>query len=452
MIEKITIFFLILPLLLFSFYIFASRKYFEFNAFEVFVIFFTIYFALVPMDHLLGLSVREHSSFLSLNFDQYHNDSSVRLIKAILMYLYFFIFVLFGYLFLKVTLGEKRSPTVTNDEVVYERFFIPSPRLLLLINIGVLYYYVSTDLEAIANNLELASSLKQVRTQVGLNVDSSYRVFSFISNLFITFNTVIIIVARNKKLTTIALTSIIIMALYMGDRSTIFIAFFIALLVHKPKIHLFKSMTAIFATMLLFIFFKPTYNFVVADLAGKDHLSLSESFAQIDFSLSRIEGLSPYEVIITVMDDDSKKLRYGESYLVTMPKTVLPGSIYQSDEETLAVEFKKVYAQSSMGYFGFSPIAEALLNFGLIGQLIIGTLFGMYLFFVASMRVGLFYYLNIMFIIRFLRTDFASLVKRYFMVESTALIISVVILVSLYYIIQILKTKNQSSNLKQRAT
>ena len=128
MIEKITIFFLILPLLLFSFYIFASRKYFEFNAFEVFVIFFTIYFALVPMDHLLGLSVREHSSFLSLNFDQYHNDSSVRLIKAILMYLYFFIFVLFGYLFLKVTLGEKRSPTVTNDEVVYERFFIPSPR------------------------------------------------------------------------------------------------------------------------------------------------------------------------------------------------------------------------------------------------------------------------------------------------------------------------------------
>jgi len=439
--EKILVLLLILPLIGLSFYLFVRKKYFSFSIFEIFIIFFTIYFVLVPVDHLLGLSIREHASFLSLNADEYRNDSTLRLLEAILLYFYFFVFICIGYSLLKLKFAGANKRSNSQSEIAYKRLYVPSPKVLLFLNVAVLYYYISTDLAVIAQNIELVSSLKQVRTQVGLNVDSSYRLFSYVSNLFVTFNTVVIIIGKEKRLTTIALISISMMALYMGDRSTIFIAFFVALLVHKPKLHHAKAVLGILMCMVVFIYFKPTYNFVIAEVAGKDHLRLPESFAQIDFSFSRIEGLSPYEVLITVMNDEYIVHRYGESYLQTTVKTILPGSIYKSNEETLAVEYKKKYAPMSMGYFGFSPIAESIVNFGIFGPLLIGLLFGMYLFGISSLKIGLLYYLNIMFIIRFFRTDFASLVKRYYMVELSAIVISLIVLSLVFILIQLLKTK-----------
>lgn len=440
--EKLIITILIMPIIVLSAYVFSRRKYFDFSAFELFIFFFTLYLVLIPLDHLFGFHIREHESFLSLNYDKYNSDASIRIIQVIVLYYIFFISVLFGYLKLKFNrdVYRFRKPLDVN----YSRLYIPSVKFLLIFNTSVLTFYIYKDIEVISQNMYLASSLKQVRAQVGINQDAMYRAFSFISNLFVSFNTLVMIVAKNRKITKVSLLSIVIMALYMGDRSTLFIAFFIALLVHKPKINLTKTSLIVSMVLVTFIYFKPVFNFVVADLTQETHATFFESLNQIDSGFSRIEGLSPFEVIQTVSDGDFE-YRYGETYLLTPLMKALPSFIYKSKAESLAVEFKKQYAPNSDGFFGFSPIAEALINFGILGLLISGILFGSYLYFLGKIRHGIFYYVNVMIIIRFLRVDFASLFKRYFVVELTAMLISILLLGSIFFIITLLSKKNSSS-------
>ena len=434
--ERFLLAVLILPLLTASAFLYFRNTRLNFNAYEIFIFFTTIYAVLVPLDHLLGLRIREHESFPSLNYDPANPDITYDIIFVVILYYFFFVSVSAAYFVLRFVKQHYFRDVLKPHEksVVYSRQFIPSSRSLVLLNVGLLALYIYFDIEMLSGHLDLASSLKQVRTQLGLHHEPIYRLFSFSSNIFVTFNTLIIILGKEKRSSLVSLSAVILMSLYTGDRSTLLIVIIIAVLVHKPVVRRVHSLIFMVMAVLFFVYFKPTYNFVVSSLADKEPVSILESYSQIDAGFSRIEALSPFEVIRAVVDDIRMEKQYGATYLITTIKTAIPSMFYESDVPTLAVQFKEVYAPSSKGYFGFSPIAEAVINFGYIGIFVVGLLLGIYLFMINSIRIGVFYYLNIMIIIRFFRTDFASLVKRYYVVESTAIILVMISLTLIYYL------------------
>ena len=68
------------------------------------------------------------------------------------------------------------------------------------------------------------------------------------------------------------------------------------------------------------------------------------------------------------------------------------------------------------------------------------TIEGLDLIFLGNIKEGVFYYLNIMMIIRFFRTDFASLLKRYLIVDGFGI---VVILIFFYCVNLLVRTFRQ---------
>ena len=133
--ERAAILFLIAPFIALSLYIFQRRKYFTFSAFELFIFFFTIYLVLIPIDHVFGLHIREHQSFLSLNFDENNVEPSNRVLSVIVLYIFFFSSVLFGYLtFLR--LKNKENVLKKPATKIYQNFYIPSIKVLLIFNVN----------------------------------------------------------------------------------------------------------------------------------------------------------------------------------------------------------------------------------------------------------------------------------------------------------------------------
>ncbi len=434
--ERMFLAVLIMPILAISIFTYFRKKSFNFNAYEIFVFFISIYTVFVPIDHLLGFQIREHETFLSLNYDRADQTITYDIIFIVLLYYCFFISASIAYFslqFIKTHFtgnGRKQESL----DAIYSTQYIPSVSSLIIVNSVLFASYVYIDINMLSGYLDLASSLKQVRAQVGLHHEPIYRNFSFISNVYVTFNILVIILSKEKKLTLVAVVAAIFMALYTGNRSTLLIVVVIALLVHKPLIKRAHSLLFICSAMLVFVYFKPTYNYVVGTISDKDMVGIYQSYSQIDASLSRIEALSPFEVIRVIINDKFIEHQYGSTYFITTIKTAIPKIFYKSDTQTLAVQFKEIYAPSSKGYFGFSPIAEAIINFGYIGVPMVGLLFGVYLFTMCSIKIGIFYYLNIMVIIRFFRTDFAGLFKRFFIVESFAIILVMISLTVIFYL------------------
>jgi len=101
------------------------------------------------------------------------------------------------------------------------------------------------------------------------------------------------------------------------------------------------------------------------------------------------EFKGPY-LTLTASIDRGEELKYGQTYLQAIPY-LLPRSLYPGEKPlTVGHQFGK-YMQSLLGRkrrigVGFSPIAEAYINFGFIGPFIVMFLFGIGLGHLSSLR------------------------------------------------------------------
>ena len=275
---------------------------------------------MLVLDHLLGLRIREHESFPSLNYDPANPDtydiilSSYSITFCFCHAAYFVLSVCKTALFCRDVLKphEKKG-------VVYSRQFIPSSRSLVLLNVGLLALYIYFDIEMLSRAPDLASSFEvRVRTSSGY-IMNRYTDYSPFRRIYSLLNTAHHYPREGKEIFSVSLSAVILMSLYTGDRSTLFIVIIIMILVHKPVVRRVDSLVFMVMAVLFLCISSPPIILLLPHLQIRSQPSFSGklfSNRRWDFpGLRRRESFRGYPEL-SLMTSRMEK-QHGATYLIT---------------------------------------------------------------------------------------------------------------------------------------
>ncbi len=139
-----------------------------------------------------------------------------------------------------------------------------------------------------------------------------------------------------------------------------------------------------------------------------DRMSLSS------ISFTRLDPAGPMHSLASIIGDDSLQLKYGSTYINSLG-VLIPKVIWPDRPLDLSEEFAKEYISDwSEGQgFGYSPLAEAYVNFSIPGALIqfffFGLLIGSFLQFLRT---------RVLFNYEFLLVPFIYIVGYYTVILS----------------------------------
>ena len=140
-------------------------------------------------------------------------------------------------------------------------------------------------------------------------------------------------------------------------------------------------------------------------------------------SLSSQDASVSYGLLVAFLKHHVAGEFVGKTYSVGLVEITLPrfamkwmiGDDYKRPltlSERFTRQFAPTVAEAGGGY-GFSAVAEAWLNFGHIGPLLVGCLFGWGAAMLSRTRSPVVHCLLALVILRYFRSDFASLWKSY---------------------------------------
>lgn len=174
-----------------------------------------------------------------------------------------------------------------------------------------------------------------------------------------------------------------VLMLIQGDRRFLLysLLIFASVYLFNKKINIKKNLALVSILYILFAFFQQIRYMIPLILNGT--LSLFDAISRIqkDFNIEWVlpvstEVAGPYFTLLWHLKYDFTPL-YGYSYIMSIPN-ILPRSLYPGEKPlTIAQSFANYihdvyypFRESVIGW-GFSPIAEAYINFGVIGVFII---------------------------------------------------------------------------------
>ena len=398
----------------------VMKKNLSFSHFELQVLMTGLFTVLVPLDHILMLTVRNNGIFESLNYEDGGLRISYNILRVVLAFYLFLIGLILGKLCSKKKL-RLRGEIFNLIRLRKKIDLIPIWVFIILLS-TYLFYYISNDLIYLFSNIELSSgSTKQIRLSISETGSLSYKLFAFSANVFFALN-ILLLMSQRSPLRWVAFVMIFALSIYRGDRGDIVLAL-ISLCVFQnyDRPNLFKLGLWITVLVVFFTSFKPIYNFVFEQITGASTAPLSSY--NFGFYFSRIETLSAFEISNYVLSKYDQAYQLGQSYW-SAPLTFIPRFIADFSDLRISRVYKETIAPGQDGYFGFSPIAEAYINFGWFGILIVGFIFSFTYCTLVFKKFSIANLLSFFFIFRFFRSDFASSFKMNYLVYGFAMILS----------------------------
>ncbi len=433
----------ITPFFLAIAFIFYRHRYLQYSYLEFAIVIGCVFGLLVPLDHILGLPIRVNTIFTNLNHEAGGDEISYEILGVIVAYQVFLLSMLVGGLSTSATRISfpRKIIKFSSVDALTENVRIP----VLLILIGLyLSVYVFYDIGYASENLQLSGSLKQIRLQIAETGSLSYKLLGISSNIFFAF-CVLLISAKRKSIRLIAFLAIVMISIYRGDRSDILLALIALAVFHQFRRPRTLSLVLIVAVMASFFWlFKPVYNSVFDHFTSDKQVVLSERVK--DFSFSRIESLSAFEITHYVLYDSSYPVILGKSYAM-LPQVLVPRFIYDGSDLRIGRQFRDRIAPEQRGYFGFSPLAEAYLNFGMMGFVLVGLVFGVVIGGIRFPQRSVLSLLVFYFIFRFFRLDFVSAFKMNLFIYGISFFVAWIIIININLILATFRSGSRRKGL-----
>ncbi|MBM3300409.1 MAG: O-antigen polysaccharide polymerase Wzy [Deltaproteobacteria bacterium] len=131
------------------------------------------------------------------------------------------------------------------------------------------------------------------------------------------------------------------------------------------------------------------------------------------------------------MKEDKGEYLLGYTYTVLPMMMTFPRFLTEMPVQSLSEQYVFRYAQDVFdrgGGMGFSALAESWLNFGLFGPPLFGLAAGVLTKWLDRSPRGLFYFLMVIVLLRYFRSDFASVYKSWIVVFGGLVVIIYTIL------------------------
>lgn len=219
---------------------------------------------------------------------------------------------------------------------------------------------------------------------------------------------------RFKSLNILILVTLLIYSILSFERENILLILF-TLAVNRPPIRL--SVFHMFGGFLLFglmIYYKALVWSVIGFIDGQSLDQMMSNLSLQGVRLTHVDPAASLLMLADFIDNESVFIDYYGSYFVN---TIMQILRMVSDIQWVSLgEFStKHYTDGMMGT-AFSMIIESILNFGYFGPLIIGFVIT-YLFFKTEKITGSYYKLHyliwFLFMMKFVRTELAVVLKLY---------------------------------------
>lgn len=233
---------------------------------------------------------------------------------------------------------------------------------------------------------------------------------------------VLLLLVPTRRQAFIVLGVGVLFTLITGSRTLI--AYFVLLYIYRfgvtlglrAKWMLFTGAIAILALT------KPLFAAIFSVIEGAE-FDFDTDVETLLPSLSAFESIDVYSYYVhfRLKEFDSAPL-WGYSYLVLPVLRAIPGflgggSSVPTLAEQYSVELNPFYADVPTG-LAFSALGEAWINFRYVGPALIGFVLGVLMATIDRARHGLLFALFLLLILRFFRSDMASLLKANFIVAG----------------------------------
>lgn len=213
-----------------------------------------------------------------------------------------------------------------------------------------------------------------------------------------------------------------IVGLSTGARVYLGVAALIFLLRYRIRLSLRARIALFVVAGLAVVLWKVLYSQVSSFVLTGEFLELAEMLPNL--GLAELEASDSWAYFVYFLREGSSPLWLGWSYVNLTLANLAPRALTGVESTTLAVEYaarlNPAFAEAPMG-LGFSGLAEAWLNFGTLGPLAVGVVWGGVSSFVDSRPRGLSFYVFAIMSARFFRSDFASLAKTWCVVLASAI-------------------------------
>jgi hypothetical protein len=219
---------------------------------------------------------------------------------------------------------------------------------------------------------------------------------------------------RFKALNTLILVTLLTYSILSFERENILLVIF-ALVVNRPPLRL--SAFHMFAGLFLFglmVYYKALVWSVIGFINGQGMDQIMSNLSSKGVRLTHVDPAASLLMLADFIDNDSVFIDYYGSYFVNTIMQILR-MISDVHWASLGEFSTQYYTNGKMGT-AFSMIIESILNFSYVGPLVIGFVIT-YVFFktekINSIYYKLHYFIWFLFMLKFVRTELAVVLKLY---------------------------------------
>lgn len=375
------------------------------SLYDVFFWVWLYYTLCVPFDLLSGSRIPTQGSYVDINDAASHPAVLQVLIQYLLCGASFFC--------MYKVLPTRHSINDRLDRWKRYQIFLPPFWFVASLIIGTCVIYI----------VIFGATNRQERALMAA-ADPSFKFF-YIWFLLIQGLSIIYVIQTQSHKRALAMTLIsFLFGFSSGSRSDIFIPALIYALRHevtisRKQIMLFGAFLMLFLFLWKMIWSVIYFGYITSDtdIVVKSILEIATSkFLEEGFSVSQLEGMGPYSTSVMLGLYESPGNLLGKTYTWTCLQMLYPRFLQSSPVETLSEQYGAQFHPDFTaigGGLGFSGMGEAWLNFGFMGPVIVGLLLGILLKYFDEKPRGIGVVLILFVIVRFFRSDAASIFKSY---------------------------------------
>jgi hypothetical protein len=371
------------------------------SLYVLFIIVWYYYALCVPFDILFGFPMISRGVYKDLN----SVDSHPEVLRVLIYHLLCGLAFIYMYKILPINFHGKNE---------WQKYKIYLPRFWFVAGLIIL---------ASALFIVIFGAMTRLDRALMASADWRLKIFN-IGILLIQALTLIYVIQTASRKRALAMTFIsFLLAFSTGGRSNIVIPLLVYALRYEVKLNrkqviLFGS-TGLLVLFLWKIAWSWLYFGYLFDLKnGVNNQVFDAATVQLfnGFSLSNLEGISAYSNAVILDQYENAGSLLGTSYLWTPLQMIFPRFLQLKPVETLSehygLEFTPDFTLTGGGV-GFSAIGESWLNFGFMGPVIVGMLMGFMLKYFDEKKKGVGFILVSFIVLRFFRSDAASIFKSY---------------------------------------
>jgi len=261
------------------------------------------------------------------------------------------------------------------------------------------------------------------------SISTYYKFVCLLVPLVLVLDIVIMTTSGDEKKSRLAAFLMLPLSLVTGHRTYVLFVFLIAAFRWRPRIRARMLMAGVLCGVFVFVG-KTAYAMSLSWYQG-EAISLAMFYEYSQLSLSDLDAGASYWIAMFYTQEPTPWW-CGYSYVQLPMDITWPRFLGGSDVTTLAEDYVWRYHvdfASRGGGLAFSAIAEAWLNFGYFGSIILGAFWGVTARYFDNRPRGVAFYIYLLIVVRLFRSDFATLYKNWVLVWGSMFFVVVVGLV-----------------------